>query len=51
MMIVLTLGFSKTAVETSSHWDKITKVMSMLFTVTLGYLIGDALLTDKNKII
>lgn len=46
-MIILTLGFSKT-VETSSHYNKITKVMTVSFTVMLGYLIEGALLTDKN---
>lgn len=46
MMIILTSGFSKTTTE-NSHWNKTTKVMNM-FTVMLEYLIGDALLTDKN---
>jgi len=47
MMIILTSGFSKTTTENSSHWNKTTKVMN-IFTVMLEYLIGDALLTDKN---
>lgn len=47
VMVILTSGFSKTTTENSSHWNKTTKVMNM-FTVMLEYLIGDALLTDKN---